>query len=172
MISLRNLLTLCTSLSAALLLASASLGQNVTFVGSTGVAEISPSRTPPEYGNRAVIVPAKVSNGVSTLRYNIQPTTDLTKLNNTALVVNYADGGVNTSVNVTLYETDLFTNQVVERMHFYSDNYSNPPNWQTRTAVSSFDFNFTTKAYYLEVDLWKTNSDPIVFLAGLQLYRY
>jgi hypothetical protein len=112
------------------------------------------------------------SSGHSTLRYNIQPTTDLTKLNNTALVVNYADGGANTSVNVTLYETDLYTNQVVERMHFYSDNYSGSTNWQTRTVFSSFDFDFTTKAYYLEVDLWKANSDPLVWLAGLQLYRY
>jgi hypothetical protein len=172
MIPLRNLLTLCTSLSAALLLASASLGQNVTFAGSTGVAEVSPYRTTPQYAGQAVTVYSTFSSGVCTLRYNIQPTTDLTKLNNTALVVNYLDGGANNQVNVTLYETDLYTNQVVERMHFYSDNYSSSNYWQTRTAFSSFDFNFTTKAYYLEVDLWKANSDSRVWLGGLQLYRY
>src|SRR5262245_21572146 len=100
MISLRSLLTLCTSLSAALLFAPASLGQNVTFAGSTGVAEVSPYRTTPQYAGRAVSVYSTASSGVSTLRYNIQPTTDLTKLSNTALVVNYADGGANTSVLV------------------------------------------------------------------------
>jgi hypothetical protein len=103
----------------------------------------------------------------ATVRYNVVATDGLLQYgDHVGMTVRFRDDGDRARVFARLIEVDHFNGATVTRLTFDSNAFTAANNHQTQGVGANFAFDFSQKAYYIEVTLTKISSPIVVFGGG------
>ncbi len=171
---------LCLALAALAALSAPARAQAHiwTATGSTGAVDEADLDKIHIAGDKVTLT-ATPAGTTAVIRYNVVAVdglfAPLTPTSWPALTVRYNDDGPGERLVARLKEYDLTTGAIVTRITFDSDLYPPQADYQTRgignCGVFS-EFDFTSKAYFIEVELTNISGVDRPVLSYLALSRY
>lgn len=132
-----------------------------TMIGSAGMPDEVDFDVVAFTGAIAMISSSAPVNSNVVLRYPVTVNSNLVSNEpDPFLYVRYRDNGAGARVIAYLKEFDLLTGTTVTRLTFNSDQYAANNGYQARfvTPTTNFTFDFSRKAYWVDVILTRTNS--------------
>ena len=115
------------------------------------------------------------NNDTAYIRYNVTAVDGLFTLGHPKMRVRYQDNGGNAQVVVSLMELDLATGLPKKVLELDSNDFAAAPFLQVQTTGNcdayNKPFDFTNKAYYIEVKLVRTGAGGFPRLAAIQLFN-
>jgi hypothetical protein len=167
----------CLAMTIAVLLPSSTPAQDSlkvwSAIGSAGTVDESDAGEVVFTDTRATLTPVPLTPATAVIRFNVVAVdglfADLTPTSWPALIVRYRDAGGRERVRARLQEVDLATGATHTAIVFDSDLFPQLPTYQTQAigdcGVFS-QFEFATKAYYVEVELIRSH---LIGTPGLEL---
>lgn len=146
-----------------------------TMIGAAGLPDEVDFNIVVYTGAIASIDPAAGASSNVVLRYPVTTNANLTSNEpDPFLYVRYRDNGAGARVIAYLKEFDLLTGTTVTRMTLNSDQYAANNGYQARfvTPTTSFSFDFSRKAYWVDVILTRTNSSGNPAIAMVMVGRF
>lgn len=171
-------LALCLAVIASTLVSQPTLAQGSkswTTVASAGtINDQDLGKIELSGGGLASFNAAAAANDTAYIRFNVTAVDGLLTAGSPRMRVRFQDNGANAQVVVTLMELNLTTGIPKKILELDSNDFAAAPFLQVqKTGICDAfgsTFNFTDKAYYIEVKLVRTAAGGFPRLAAIQLY--